>query len=368
MVQRSEDIEQMIKRNTKTLLTIVTLAACRVCGMSLAQQAPKPLTNDGVIEMVQAGLSESVIVAAIQSSPAHYDISTDGLIKLKKAGVTADEMKAIIAAQQPVAAAGSAAISPEKTNSGAAKDTPPAAPVSRWEMPSVYVLTMRSAQELPREKTQLAETKTKPHSLASLAGDSALTQGMQSGVNDVAWDAATHTHSGVGGSAVLQAGNIFGGMMGHRQATVTYVWGTPGRASPNVLQTSTPKFEVNFAKAPGVNPDEFAPEIVRLTPAQNTCRLVGATQGKEDARSDNAADWEIYSAFIEDRVPVNLEKLSSGDYNVSPQTPLLPGEYAAVLRPIAKDKKFSGGDVARGQGAGLMFNAVWTFQIADTAQ
>src|SRR5579863_10344106 len=104
MVQRSEDIEQMIKRNTKTLLTIVTLAACSVavCGMSLAQQAPKPLTNDGVIEMVQAGLSESVIVAAIQSSPAHYDVSTDGLIKLKKAGVTADEMKAIIAAQQAI--------------------------------------------------------------------------------------------------------------------------------------------------------------------------------------------------------------------------------------------------------------------------
>lgn len=360
----------MIKKNINTVLTTAALAACSVlaCRISLAQQAPKPLTNDGVIKMVQAGLSESVILAAIQSSPAGYDVSTDGLIKLKKAGVTADEMKAIIAAQQAVNAGGIAAAPPEKANSGAVKATPPAAPASRWEMPSVYVLTMRSAQELPREKTQLAETKTKPHSMASLAGDSAVTQGIQAGVNDVAWDAATHTHSGVGGSAVMQAGNIFGGMMGRRQATVTYVWGVPGPTSANVVQTSTPKFEVNFAKAPGVNPDEFAPEIVKLTPAQNTCRLVGATQGKEDARSDNAADWEIYSAFLEDRVPVNPEKLSSGDYNVSPQTPLLPGEYAVVLRPTAKDKKFSGGDVARGQGPGLMFNAVWTFQIADSAQ
>ena len=51
---------------------------------------------------------------------------------------------------------------------------------------------------------------------------------------------------------------------------------------------------MNFAKAPGVNPDDFAPQIVMLTPAQNSCRLVGAAQGKEDARSDNAADWEIY--------------------------------------------------------------------------
>lgn len=357
----------MGKREWKNVLTLA-IALCTVwpCRLSLGQQAQKPLTNDGVIKMVKAGLSESVIVASIQSTPAQYDVSTDGLIKLKNAGVTSDEMKAIITAQQ--ASNGGGTAPPDKGSAGAASTTPPAASGPRWEMPSVFVLTMRSAQELPREKTQLAETKTKPHSLAGLAGDSAMTQGLQAGVNDVAWDAAAHTRSSVGGSSVMQAGNIFGGMMGHKQPTVTYVWGVPRPASANVLQTSTPKLQVLFAKAPGVNPDEFAPEIVKLTPAQNTCRLVGATQGKEDARSDDAADWEIYSAFVEDRVAVQLDKISSGDYNVSPQTPLLPGEYAVVLRPIEKNMKFSGGDVARGQGAGLVFNAVWTFQVADSAQ
>lgn len=359
----------MIERQVKNVLTVAAIAACSLAlyRVSLAQQAPESLTNDGVIKMVQAGLSESVIVVSIQSSLAHYDVSTDGLIKLKKAGVTPDEMKAIITAQQASNRGETAAPPPEKASAGVAT-APPPAPASRWEMPSVYLLTMRSAQELPRERTQLTETKTKPHSLASLAGDSAVTQGMQAGANDVAWDAATHTHSGIGGSGVLQAGNIVGGMMGHRQPTVTYVWGVPRPASANVLQTSTPKLQVTFVKAPGVTPDDFAPEIVKLTPAQNTCRLVGATQGKEDARSDNAANWEIYSVFVEDRVAVKLEKISIGDYNVSPQSPLLPGEYAVVLRPIAKDMKFSGGDVARGQGAGLMFNAVWTFQVADSAQ
>lgn len=359
----------MIKREWKNVLTLAAIALCSLClcPVSLGQQAQKPLTNDGVIKMVKAGVSESVIVASIQSSPAQYDVSTDGLIKLKNAGVTSDEMKAIITAQQ-ASNGGGVGVPPDKGGAEAASTPPPAAPAPRWEMPSVSVLTMRSAEELPREKTQLAETKTKPHSLAGLAGDSAVTQGLQAGVNDVAWDAATHTRSGVGGSSVMQAGNILGGMMGHKQPTVTYVWGVPRPASANVLQTSTPKLQVLFAKAPGVNPDEFAPEIVKLTPAQNTCRLVGATQGKEDARSDNAADWEIYSAFVEDRVAVQLDKLSTGDYNVSPQTPLLPGEYAVVLRPIEKNMKFSGGDVARGQGAGLMFNTVWTFQVADSAQ
>jgi len=314
--------------------------------------------------MVQAGLSETVIVAAIQSNTANYDISTDGLIQLKKAGVTANEMQAILTTQQ---AANGGENTPPAKSAAAVRDPAPAS-TSRWEMPSVTILTMRSNQELPLEKTQLAETKTKPRSLASLAGDSAVTQGLQAGVNDVAWDTAAHTHSGVGGSAVMQAGSIFGGVMGHRQSTVTYVWGVAGPASPNVLETTTPKFKAQFAKAPGVNPEEFVPEIVKATPAQNTCRLVGATPGKEDARSDNAADWEIYSAFVEDRVPANVEKISTGNYTVSPQTPLLPGEYAVVLRPVEKNKKFSGGDVARGQGPGLMFNAVWTFRVADNAQ
>ncbi|MGH9730356.1 MAG: hypothetical protein ACRD4A_01550, partial [Candidatus Acidiferrales bacterium] len=148
----------------------------------------------------------------------------------------------------------------------------------------------------------------------------------------------------------------------------TYVWGVPGPASANVLQTTTPKFSVNFASAPGVNPSDFAPEIVRLTPAQNTCRLVGATRGKEDARSNDAADWEIYSGFVEDRVAANMQKKGEGQYEISPQSPLYPGEYAVVLRPVSKNEKLSGGDVARGQGPGMMFDTVWTFQVGENAQ
>lgn len=149
---------------------------------------------------------------------------------------------------------------------------------------------------------------------------------------------------------------------------MTYVWGVPGAVSANVLLTSTPKFAVNFAKAPGVNPEEFAPEIVKLTPAQNTCRLVGATQGRQDARSRDAADWKIYSSFVEDRVTVNLQKIAAGQYQISPQAPLLPGQYAVVLRPVSRDEKVSGGDVARGQGPGLMFDTLWSFQVAENAQ
>lgn len=332
-----------------------------------AQQAQQPLTNAGVIKMVKAKLSESVVVATIQSSPANFDISPDGLIALQKAGVTQNEMDAIVAAQKAANGSG-ATVAPANADAGGGSPAPAAAPGPRWQMPSVTVLESGGAQALPLEKTQLAETKTKPTSMTSLAGDSAVTQGIQAGVNDATWSAASHMNSGVGGSAVEQAGGIFGGMMSRRQPTVTYVWGVPGPASSNVLQTTMPKFSVSFAKAPGVNPNDFAPEIVKLTPAQNTCRLVGATTGKQDVRSHDAADWEIYSSFVEERVAVTLQQANAGEYEMSPQSALLPGEYAVVLRPVSKTEKFSGGDVARGQGPGLMFDTVWTFQVSDNAQ
>jgi len=335
------------------LILTMTLIVC-------AQAQKPPLTNQDVVKMVKAGLSESIVVTTIQENACNYDTSPNGLIALQKAGVTSKEMNAMMSRQQG-SAGGEAATDASGGNSAPTDG-------ARWEMPSVTFLQNAGPKPLKMEKTNLAETKQKPRSLASLAGDSEATQGIQAGVNDATWDAASHSHSWAAGTGILQGGGILNGALGRRQPTVTYVWGVPGPASANVLQTSTPKFSVNFAKAPGVNPSEFAPEIVKLTPTQNNCRLVGATQGKEDARSREAADWEIFSSFVEDRVGVSSQSTAPGQYEVSPQSPLLPGEYAVVLRPVSKNEKFSGGDVARAQGPGLMFDVLWSFQVADTAK
>jgi len=248
------------------------------------------------------------------------------------------------------------------------KSTASGIPASKSHMPKLYLMQGGAAHELPLEKTQLATTKTKPSSMKSLAADSAVTQAMQAGINTATWDAATHVNSAVGGSAVQQAGSIFSGVISHRTPTVTYVWGVPNPASTNVLQTVSPSFSLDFSRVIGVNADDYAPAIVKLTPAQNTCRVVGATQGKADVRSSPAADWQVYSHFLEEPVATNAEKLGPGKYKVSAASALQPGEYAVVLRPVAKDKKFSGGDVARAQGDGLMFDAIWTFQISDEAE
>ncbi len=337
--------------------TLSALLVLLLVFAALGQQAQKSLTNDDVIAMVKNGMPESVVVSAIQSQPGKFKTTTAELIRLHKAGVTEAELNAMMAASGNSSATANA----NNSSSPAAA----VAPASKSHLPKVAILQGGSLHELPLEKTQLAETKTKPSSMKGLAGDTAVAQAMQAGINTAAMDTAMHMNSAIGGSTVQQAGNIFSGMMARRKPTVTYVWGVPNPASTNVVQTNSPQFSVDFSRVLGASPDDYEPAIVKLTPAQNTCRIVGATQAKEDVRSSPAADWEIYSHFLEERVTSTPQKLTTGKYKIAPAAELAPGEYAVVLRPVSKDKKFSGGDVARSQGDGLLFNAAWTFQIAD---
>jgi hypothetical protein len=188
------------------------------------------------------------------------------------------------------------------------------------------------------------------------------------GVGTAATDTAIRTSSVAGATTLEQAGGIFSGALGRRKPTVTYVWAVLNPASSNVVQTTTPTFAVDVSNPPGVDPDQFAPVIVKLTPAQNTCRIVGASRGKEDTRASAAADWEVYSSFLEERVGANSQKKGEGEYQISPKDPLLPGEHAVVLRPTSKSMKFFGGDVARDQGNGLVFDSVWSFQVSTDAR
>lgn len=343
------------------LVASVTLLAQ---SFSAAQQSQTPMTNDDVLALVRSHKSESAILPQIQSRPSNFDTSAHEIIRLTKAGATENEVNAMIAASSKSATAASSM----KASARSTADASSVIPVSKSHVPKLYLASGGAAQELPLEETQLAETKTKPSSMKSLAADSAVTQAMQSGINTATYSAATHMNSGIGGSAVQEAGGVFSSVLSHRTPTVTYVWGVPNPASANVLQTVSPTFAVDFSRTIGIKPDEYEPAIVKLTPAQNTCRVVGATQGKADARSSPAADWQMYSHFLEERVQTLAEKLSTGKYRLSAATELQPGEYAVVLRPISRDKKFSGGDVARAQGDGLMFDAIWTFQISRAAE
>jgi hypothetical protein len=340
---------------------VLALAAAAPASALQAHQQPAQqpaMTNADLVKLVQAGVPESAIIASIHASSPAYDLSADGLVALHKAGVTQGELEAAIAANSTAHPPGAAPAAPTPT-------APAAAPT---HIPSVALIVSGAPRPITLEKVQLAETKNKPTSMNSLASDTVLGQTMQVGVNATAWDVASHTGSYAGYTAVNGAGSVMSGMMGHRKPTVTYVWGIAGAASSNISSSTLPVFLVNFSDVPGVNPDDYAPAMLKLTPAQNSVRLLGATQGKEDARSSATADWQVYSNFLEDRVAIQTQKLASGRYKIVPTSPLLPGEYGVALRPVSKSKQFSGADIMRGQGDGMIFNAAWSFQVPPDAK
>ena len=81
-----------------------------VAAFCAAQPASKPFTNDDVIKLARARMSEEVIVAAVKSAAVtQFDISADGLLALKQAGVTDRVLLAIIERQRAVLAANSPA-------------------------------------------------------------------------------------------------------------------------------------------------------------------------------------------------------------------------------------------------------------------
>lgn len=53
-----------------------------------AQDKEAILTNNGVVEMVKAGLSEGIILAKIRQTKSEFDTSVKGLAKLKESGVS----------------------------------------------------------------------------------------------------------------------------------------------------------------------------------------------------------------------------------------------------------------------------------------
>jgi len=78
-------------------LLVATLAVCSaICMAPQTLNAQQAMNNDAVIKLVKAGLSEDLIISTINAQPGAYDTTTDGLIALKKAGVTDKVVGAIV--------------------------------------------------------------------------------------------------------------------------------------------------------------------------------------------------------------------------------------------------------------------------------
>jgi hypothetical protein len=341
---------------------------------AFGQTAPPALTNDDVISMFKGGLGESTIISAIQSQDTNFDISAMGLLQLKKSGVPPKIMDAVISAagkhKAAVEAAAAAKAQAEAEAKAKATVVVPAVMTSPIlpGTPSVLLVQAGQKQPLPIGHTQIIQTKAKPSSLAALTSDGSLAQAMAGASQSVAAAGMMKGSSKVASTAMMANPMIGGAMMAgglfaHRKQAITDVWAVPGPKSEAVIHNAQPAFEVQYANVPGINADEYEPVLLKLEPTANNFRLVGATQAKPDALQASTADWGMYSSFVEERMPAQATKAAPGSYQLQASSALAPGEYAVALRPINKEKKFSGTSMTQNTGDGLLFNSVWSFEV-----
>jgi hypothetical protein len=73
-------------------------AAMQKRGPARTQTKPKPaaMTNQDVIRLAQAKIGDEIIIEKIRTSPVKFDLSTDGLLQLKNAGVSERVLKAMM--------------------------------------------------------------------------------------------------------------------------------------------------------------------------------------------------------------------------------------------------------------------------------
>ncbi|MFN8288968.1 MAG: hypothetical protein U0U70_01805 [Chitinophagaceae bacterium] len=79
---------------------LVTLAVL-LTQLLFAQQPSSQVTNQTIIDLFKAGLGKEVLISKIKSSECSFDLSTDGLIALKKASIPDEVITAMFSKPGP---------------------------------------------------------------------------------------------------------------------------------------------------------------------------------------------------------------------------------------------------------------------------
>jgi hypothetical protein len=88
-------------------LVLAVAALCLFSATSLTAQ--EVLTNESLVSLKKAGLSDSIIISKIRSSQTKFDVSTKGIIGLKNAGLSDQVIEAAVNAGSAAAPAAPAA-------------------------------------------------------------------------------------------------------------------------------------------------------------------------------------------------------------------------------------------------------------------
>ncbi len=353
----------------------------------LPQKSPL-LTNAEVVKMVKAGLQDSTILSVIAASDSDFDVSVDGLLALKEAGVSAPVMDAMLAAKNkkrtpalapPVVSSvspspgampqsamtrgyGSTTMTPQMaammsqmggmggmSGMGGVMYIPPA-------LPKINLLLGTDKKPMTSSMAQMAQSATKGGPGAGSAAGSTLRSFVTEGLSF----AAIAGGGMFAGPAMGIASGMMGGMMGghHGMPTTTYIWALPGRTASYVMPSTQPKFDLEFGNIAGLDPDRYEPVLVHLPQTKDNYRLVGATKQKMSYMGPGQGQ----SMIDEERTPLQTTRVERGHIQLEPAAPLPPGEYGLVLRPTGADKPKKG--VSQTGAEQGVFYSVWDFSVA----
>jgi hypothetical protein len=120
---------------------VLAVAALTLFGAT-SLTAQEVLTNDSLVSLKKAGLSDSIIISKIRSSQTKFDVTTKGLIGLKNAGLSDQVIEAVVNA-------GSATTAPAAPAAAApAAPAAAAAPAASKET-IVYLVGGKSVELVP---------------------------------------------------------------------------------------------------------------------------------------------------------------------------------------------------------------------------
>jgi hypothetical protein len=133
--------------------------------------AQEVLTNQSVINMVKAGLSESVIIAKIRGSERKFDTSTDALLKLKAEKVPDKVIEAMLGGGAPAVAAAPSATDPMIAHVSASGSLPLKPVHGEIETSAGPFVGSRTEVVLPAPKAQYRITDRQPAFSTNLAAE-----------------------------------------------------------------------------------------------------------------------------------------------------------------------------------------------------
>lgn len=266
-------------------LIILSTLIITLCFAGAAFGQDEVLTNDEIISLAKAGLSTSIIVDKVRTTPkSSFDLTTDGLIKLKQAGVNDDIVAAMLASKARTMPTHSTTVEPvgytPNKNAGDPND-----PMS----PHTYGIYLFEDKDGGRKMTQLTPNV----------------------------------------SAQNRTGGLFTSSLTYGIGKVKIKANLPGRNAKMQIENTQPVFYFYLdVTSGGLNtmsgipstPNEFT--LVRFNQRSDNREV---TIGKANAFG---AKGGLSDEYV---VKFTSEDMGNGIFKITPSTPLTKGEYGFYL-------------------------------------